>query len=187
MSFEYLRGDKLLLPYIPDKFEFKEDTLVEVYNKLKKEDLFSIVFHDNPKLDLNSFIKFFSSPVVTLSFFCQIVDGVEDLSGMCWLSDSYTAEDKVKKANGNFVFFRKYQLPNITKEFGEMALEFWLNVMSYNIITGITPALNRAALIYIKRLGFIEAGRISNYVTYNGNICDGVITYISKERYKNGR
>jgi RimJ/RimL family protein N-acetyltransferase len=190
-DFQYIRGDKMILPYLPSVLEFKEDTLVGIYNRLKEEDLYKVVFHGNPTMDLSQFISFFSSPNVALSFFCVIVDGVEYPAGMCWLTDILTADGTIKTANGNFVFFKEYQKPSYTNEFGKIALDFWLNRLKLNVVVGMTPSDNRAALLYIKRLGFKEVGRIPNYAVLFGYVCDGVITYIDQklynERYENGR
>lgn len=189
-DFEYLRGDKLLLPYSPSAIDFKETVMVDMYNRLKEDNLYEIVFHDNHHMSLNQFITFFTSGVAPLAFFCVIKDGMEIPAGLCWLTDIATHGGGVKKANGSFCFFDEFQSPEYTNPLGQMAIDYWLNVLGVHIVYGVTPSNNRPALIYIKRLGFKEVGRIPNYCYLTGNTCAGVITYIDRdiyrERYENG-
>lgn len=183
-QFNYLRGDKLLLPYAPGLIDFKDTVLVDIYNKMKEDDLYEIVFHDNHKMTLNQFISFFSSGVAPMAFFCIIKDGIEIPAGLCWVTDIVTHGGGIKKANGSFCFFKEFQTPAYTNELGKMAIDYWLNVLEIDIVYGMTPSNNRPALIYIKRLGFIEVGRIPNYCYLTGNTCAGVITYIDRDIFR---
>lgn len=189
-NFKYIRNDKMFLPYTPKIVSFKEDVLVDIYKRLKNENLYEIIFHDNPQMTFNQFISFFSSELVSLSFFCVLENEVEYPAGMCWLTDFANIDNRGKRANGSFVFFKDFQKPNYTNDFGKMALDFWFHELGVSVISGLTPSDNRSAMIYIKRLGFIESGRIPNYTILNGNICDGVITYLERsafeKRYPNG-
>jgi RimJ/RimL family protein N-acetyltransferase len=182
-SFNYIREDKILLPYLPGKIDFKEDVLVDIYNKLKEQNLYNVVFHDNSKMTFNQFISFMSSPNIAVAFFCINENGIELPVGICWLTDINTSENKIKRANGSFVFFTEYQSPRYTTSFGKMALSFWFEQLNVDVVTGLTPSMNRSALIYIKRIGFKELGRLPRYTILSGDICDGVITYMSKDMF----
>jgi RimJ/RimL family protein N-acetyltransferase len=182
-EFKYIRDNFMLLPYLPALIEFKEDVLVDMYHKLKEEDLYSVVFHDYPKQTLNQFINFFSSPLVALSFFVYVVDGVERPAGMCWLTDVVSSGGTIKKAQGSFVFFNGFQSPKYTSTFRDMGLDFWFNRLDVDIVTGMTPSTNRLALVFNKRAGFREIGRIPDFTMLSGQKCDGVITYLDRSSF----
>jgi RimJ/RimL family protein N-acetyltransferase len=179
-DFKYIRENFLLLPYAVGVIDFKEDVLVDIYNKLRDEDLYSVVFHDNPKQTLNQFISFFSSPLVALSFFVYLDNGIEVPAGMCWLTDIVSSDNVIKKAQGSFVFFKEFQSPRYTTPFREIGLDFWFNRLNVDIVTGLTPSDNRPALIFNKRAGFKEIGRIPNFTLLFGKPCHGVVTYLDK-------
>lgn len=184
-KFKYLQGDKILLPYVPETRNlFDEDTLVRVYQRIKEDDLMSLVFHDNPDITLNQFVAYFSTNLVNLAFFCVVENEVEQLAGMCWLTESMEIQGKVKRGNASFLFFKKYQTPKITSALGKMGLDYWFNQLHYTNIIGLTPDLNRSAIIYVRRLGFKEVGRIVNYSVLFGCKCAGVITYMDTELYQ---
>lgn len=184
MEFQYIRDNLMILPYVPGAVDFKEDTLVGIYHQLKQEGLYETVFHENPKMTLNEFIRFFSSSAASLAFFCVIQDGIEVPAGMCWLTDLVRVDGMFVKGQGSFVFFKEFQKPMYTNALGRIALDFWFNKMELGIVVGITPSNNRAALLYAKRIGFTENGRIPMYTSLHGNICDGVITSMRREDYK---
>jgi RimJ/RimL family protein N-acetyltransferase len=189
-KFEYLRGDKLLLPYSPGLIDFKETVLVDMYNKLHEDDLYEIVFHDNPKMSLNQFITFFTSGLAHLAFFCVIENEVEVPAGLCWICDIVSHEGGTRKGNVSFCFFKEFQNPKYTNDLGRMALEYWMNVLQIDLIYASTPVDNRLSVMYVKRVGFKEVGRIPNYCFFQGNTCASMIIYIDrdiyKERYGNG-
>lgn len=187
-EFEFRRGDLLMMPYDPKIGVFNEESLISFYDRLHVEELWDIVFHENPEMSLREFLNFFNVPMNLLQVF-TIAEGdrFSDVAGLAWLTEVTTCQGILTRALGSFVFFRKYQSPKYTDEFCKIILDYWFNVLMINTIVGLTPAENRLALLYVKRAGFREVGRMPSYTTLGKKIMDGVITSMTKEEYLSTR
>jgi len=185
VEFEFVQGNLMLLPYQAGIGVYKDNALVELHDRLKREELWHIVFHEGPGMTLLEFMNFFSTgrnPLQILS----IVDGdiVVDVAGMSWLSDFLVCDKVLKKAVGSFVFFRDYQKPFYTDAFGSMILQFWFEKLGLDTLVGVTPEPNRAALSYVKRCGLNEVARVPRLTTYRGEVVTGVVTCLTKDEYR---
>lgn len=185
-DFEFVRGNLMLLPYEPTFGVYKEDALISIYNRLKTEGLFDIVFHESTNMTLLQFMNFFSDPSKSLSQIFSLVDGdkIVDIVGMAWVTDIAVCAGKLTRAVGSFVFFKDYQKPAYTDQFAWMVIDYWFNVLGIDTIVGVTPEENRAALIYVKRAGFKEVGRLPNYTTYKGEVTAGVVTLMTRDQFQ---
>lgn len=178
----------VVLPYNPTSGVYREDTLVILYNRLKAEGLYEIVFHENPSMSLLAFMNFFSEPGCLLQV-CSITDGQRfvDTAGMSWVCELTSCDGVLNRAVGSFVFFRDYQKPIYTDQFGEEILKYWFDILGLHTVVGITPSRNRAARSYVKRLGFKEVGIAESYTSLGGMVDDGVMNIMTRERFKTGR
>lgn len=185
-EFEFRRGDFVMMPYDPKKGIYNEESLVSFYNRLHAEELWDIVFHENPEMSLREFLNFFNVSINLLQVF-SITEGDRfvDVAGLAWLTDLTTCQGVLTRALGSFVFFKKYQNPKFTDAFCKIVLGYWFNYLKIDTIVGLTPAMNRLALIYVKRSGFREVGRLPSYTTFGKKVMDGVITSMTREEYLN--
>ncbi len=184
-DFEYVRGRLMLTAYAPKVGTYKEEALMLLYNRLKEQDLWDTVFHESPGMSLLEFMNFFSNGNCLLQILC-IVDGstIVDIAGMSWIADITVCQNILTRAVGSFLFFQEYQKPMYTDPFSEMILGYWFEVLKMDLVVGVTPEPNRAALIYVKRAGLKEVGRLPNYTTYKGAIVTGVVTSMTKQEYQ---
>lgn len=184
-NFNWHQPPFMLAPYAGGKGLYAADTLVTLYYRLKQEDLYDTVFHDNPDMDLYGFMNFFSTPSVMLSL-CSLVEGeqVQDIAGMAWLVGPEQFGTR-KRGLGSFVSFRDYHQPALTDQMGRMVLQYWLDYLGTDVVVGMTPAENQLAVRFIKRLGFEELFRMPEYSNFRGRICDTVVTRMTKEQYHN--
>ena len=70
-------------------------------------------------------------------------------------------------------------------EVGKKVLEYWWSLQAggrgLEVILGIVPAFNERAIAFVKKLGFIEAGRVPRlFLDTNGKQCDSVICYLER-------
>ena len=184
-EYKYQKGNLLLVPYSVEAKNLPEDVLLQLYNKLKSEDLWDIVFHEATDFTLLKFMNFFSGGGGLLQILV-VTDGkgFYDSAGMAWIGDLALCAGKLTRGTGSFVFFKDYQRPAYTDTFCDIILDFWYNNLGLDIILGVTPEPNRPALLYIKRSGFKELARIPNYTTYAGEVVAGVVTSMTKAEYK---
>jgi RimJ/RimL family protein N-acetyltransferase len=184
-EFEYSRGNLLLTAYSPKVGLLQEDALIHLYKRLKEEGLWDIVFHESHDLSMLEFMNYFSKPTCLLQILCIVKDGViVDFAGMAWVSEISTCAGAMTRALGSFLFFKLYQKPMYTDQFAEIILGYWFEKLGLDVIVGVTPEPNRAALVYVKRAGFTEVGRIPGYTTFNGEAVSAVITAMTKQQYK---
>ena len=183
-EFQCIQDGLAVFPYHPKAGAFKEDALIRLYERLKTEELFDIVFHENPGLTALEFLNFFNQPRNLLLIF-GVVDGDQfDTAGLAWLSDVTLCSDQLTRATGSFVYFKQYQRAPYTDAFGKRALEYWFKYLHINTLVGLTPESNRAALIYIKRLGLKECGRVPQFTTLFGKVTDAVVTVMTAVEYE---
>jgi RimJ/RimL family protein N-acetyltransferase len=183
-EYQFKRGNLLLLPYDPRVGVYKEDALIDVYKRLKQEDLWDIVFHEDSGVTMLKFMNFFSDGRSLLQVLA-ISDGknIVDIVGMAWISDITTCGGILTRGVGSFLFFKDYQKPHFTDLLGEMIIEYWFTQLGLDVVVGVTPLPNRAALIYAKRTGFKEVGRLPHYTTFKGEVVTGVVTSMTKQEY----
>lgn len=185
-DYRYKRGHLLLTAYSPKVGTMKEDILIVIYNRLKEQGLWGTVFHESPGMSMLEFMNFFSYGNCLLQILC-VTDSagtIVDIAGIAWLADLVVCQNILTRAVGSFVFFKEYQKPIYTDQFSEIILDFWFTEMKVDVIVGVTPEPNRAALLFVKRAGFKEVGRLPGYTTLDGKIVTGVVTSMSKQEHK---
>jgi hypothetical protein len=188
-KFEPRRGPYLMIPYCPQEGTAQHQALIDLYFRLKSEGLNKVVFHENPGVSLLEFMNFFSGPKTLLQILAIIAEEkVVDICGMAWLADMTSCSSGILiKGTGSFLFFKNYQKPAYTDPFRDLIFNYWFDVLKLQTLVGLTPSLNRAASIFVKRLGMKEIGRVPNYTTYDNQVCDGIISWMSQEEYHASR
>ena len=183
-EFQFVRGDLMVLPYHPRVGVYKEQTLEMLYNRLHEEDLWNIVFHENPSMSFLQFRNFFND-LRNLLQVCSVIEGdrVIDVAGMAWVSDVTNCGEILTRAVGSFVFFHEYQKPFYTDRFARILLEYWFDTLSIDTIIGVTPEDNRAACLFIKRAGFKQVGFVPCFTTLKGKINAAIISCMTKDGY----
>ena len=184
-EYKFQRDNLLLVPYDAQVGNLPEEVLITLYNRLKAEDLWSLVFHESTNVTLLKFMNYFSGGQGLLQVLA-ITDqrGNYQPVGMAWVADVVVCAGVHTRGVGSFVFFKDYQKPHFTTPFSEMIVEYWMEVLKLDFVMGVTPEPNRAALLYVKRAGFKEIARLPNYTTFNGEVVTGVVTSMTKVEYK---
>jgi hypothetical protein len=103
---------------------------------------------------------------------------------MAWLSDITSCSGLMTKAIGSFVFFKDYQKPAYTDPFCDLAFNYWFETLGIDTLVGLTPEPNRLSSIFIKRHGMDEICRIPQYTTFDGKVCAGIVSCLTKEGYR---
>src|SRR5207248_4535851 len=165
-----------------------ESAIVLAWQKLHAEDLYSVVFHENPSMTLAQFVGFFSQSNVAVQLCLDLTEETNpQLAGMVWLAD-ITDLPSHRRATGSFVFFRDYQSPRWTSKFAEMTLEYWFTELGIDYLLGVTPRLNRAARLFaVRHLQSTYAATVPGYTSYGGQACDALLITLTKEKYMDRR
>lgn len=177
------KGNKVIMPFVRDQSVYCDDALANLYKRIKAEGIWNVVFHDNPEMDLYDFMSLFMRPTTFLQIMSIVEeDKFKDIAGMAWLTDVINCSGKLLRGEGSFLFFKDYQNPKFTNEFGRMILDFWFMVLGLDTVVGLTPITNRPAISYIRRMGFSIVGSIPKYTTL-GEATDAVISCMTRDDY----
>jgi hypothetical protein len=179
---ECVDGKCVILPIGRDE-PTTMDLLSIAYERLKSEGLLPIVFHDRPDISPRDFVLFMLSPSTLVQLLLDI-SGTPKPAGIVWLADLEECNGGLTRGLASFCFYRDYQSPEWSGPFGRLVLTYWLDCLRVSSLVGLTPEPNRAAVLYAKRTGFKEVGRLRNHMIYEGRVCDAVVTQITQEDWK---
>lgn len=169
----------------------RADLLVEgevflpgLWKQLKDEGVFEMFFHDHPELTFGQFVQALSNPAERLDVICEVAeDGVTitSLAALALLTQ-ITVTPLLKRAIGNFLLFRKYWDHRESTVIGRVILDDWFK--EFDVIGGMTPKLNRAALSFVHRMGFRSVGEVPEFCSYLGERCNAILTCMRKSEWE---
>lgn len=144
------------------------DSLVRVaWAQLERDGLVPTVFPGADIADADDFLEFFKLPGILPVFFAA----EDKLLGFAWLSNIAH-----NSAWANFACF-KASWGKHTIASGEKVIGYWFGLGPIEVLVGTTPASNRKALAFIRKLGFTSIGTIPR-IAHGG---DGmVISYLER-------
>lgn len=157
---------------------FGEVILPGLWKRLHDEGSFEMFFHDCPDLTFGGFVSALSRPEEQVHAVC-LMDGpgdnaqVIDTAAIAMVTDIRISE-KVKRGLANFILMQAYWGAEDAEKIGMVILDAWFRELT--VIAGLTPHTNERALRYAQHMGFRIVGRLPQFVTYRGEVCDAVIT-----------
>lgn len=166
-----------------------EPLMTAIFNRMKSEDLYRIVFHERgDDFTFAQFIQFFSRQDVFPQICVEVdQDGrIVDLGGLCWLAE-YDQMPSHTRATGSFIFFRKFMSRKWTLGWGRMILAYYFepapNGMGIDCLIGMTPGPNRAARLYSRKVGLSYKAVLPGYTCYMGKPADAHIAMMTRSEY----
>lgn len=177
----------MLVDYTPQTFAGGEVFLPGMWERMHKDGTFELFFHEGPEMNFWQFVALLSEP----SRKVQLVMGHNEKgdfvehAGMVIL-DQILHTDFLRRVVGNFVFFKEYWNRHDSLDIGWAVLNHWFGKLDADNITGVTPETNRPALLFVKRLGFVEAARIPDFTVFGPAACAGVFTYMTRQMWRDG-
>lgn len=161
--------------------EIGEDLLAAAYLMMKHDGLLETVFYESvPPLWLflswatnpnSKFIGCFVRPTLD-------VDAVE-MAGLGWLWQMGGVPGAMKAETG-MVFLKKWQHSGIPVELAEKMLDCSFGPLGRDVLYGVTPVRNRAALLFSRKLGFKQTEPLPKYGSWHGEPTDIVMSYLEK-------
>jgi len=131
-----------------------DDLIIKLYHELDMDGVIDTVFNDE-MTDSARFVRFMKDPG-NLPVFILVGGG---LMGVGWLNNI-----KSNYAMGHFAFVKR-SWGERSLDMGRRILKYWFSFPGdygplFDVLIGNIPAQNRAAIRYIKKLGFVEVGEI---------------------------
>ncbi len=167
----YRDGDQIV------EHGMSDSLLAAAYLRFQRDELLPVLFYENP-MTLLEFLGFYLKPQ-TYTLGCYRVPaggGTLELCGMLWINDRIQMGKKHARANVGMGFFRGSGGITSLVNFANIGIEWAFDNLKIDSLFGITPAKNRAAVIFGQKLGFEQFGPIPNGTVWNDELCD---TYLS--------
>jgi RimJ/RimL family protein N-acetyltransferase len=156
-----------------------------LWKRMHDDGTFNMFFHEGAEMSFCQFGALLATPVDKV----QLVIGHDENgtavehAGMLLLTH-ILYNDVVKRAVGNFLFFKEYWNRHDTQELGQAVLDHWFGVMDFDVIAGTTPRGNRAAIQFIKRLGFQIIGDIPDFTQFDGKRCASATSFMTRKMWQ---
>lgn len=150
-------GDLTIIPYVEvnEQRTVPDSIIIELFNGMVKDKVLKKVFYSKTVESASQLIEFLKDPhnyaVVTMD--------KDKVCGVAWLNGLYN-----NHADAHFCFLRRAWGENSYK-LGERIIQYWFAFESngkklLEVLLGMTPASNKAALRFIEKLGFTKVGVI---------------------------
>jgi|SRR5579872_207376 len=152
------------------------DWLARAYFQMRAEGILPVVFF-NEEPDIASFLRWFTRPeAVVCGCFRDSV-----LRGLGWVS----AQEKMgnyRKAEVGMAFFRNRGPDALA--FARMMLTLVFERYPIDFMYGTTPASNKLAIRFARKLGFTITGPLPNYCLWKDLPCGAYISSLSRDDFR---
>lgn len=155
-----------------------DDMLALAYLRARAEGLFAALFWEREP-ELRAFLEWCNrKDAVVVGCFSGV-----NLAGL-------GAVTSIKKRGNRMlgdvseIFFREYQVQGVTEEFGRLLLKFAFEEVKMTDLYGVTPAKNYPAVRFLRHMGFMATEPIPNLCVWNGQNCDGIISWLTLEMWQ---
>ena len=166
-----------MVPARADLMPQGEILLPGVWKQLHDEGIFEMFFHDHPDMTFGQFVQVLSNPAEMVEFVCEVdADGNVQKAAAITMLTQITKTDVLRRAVGNFLLFRDYWNHKDSDEIAQVILKHWFVEVQLDVIVGVTPKANRAAVQFIHRAGFTSIGEIPLFTSYKGSLSPGVVS-----------
>ena len=162
-------GDLTVTPILTDIL------LAKAYIRMLEEGLLDTVFYQKTPTITEFMLEYLTQgKIVTLGCFRG-----SEFCGLGWVM-APVSMDGFTRAETGMCFFRGEKQ---AVKFGRMMLRSFFTRYSIDVIFGTTPAPNRAALIYARRLGFHMTGPVPGLCSWKNQLSDGWISTMTRKQW----
>jgi hypothetical protein len=166
-----------------------DEVLAFAYSRFKREGLLPILFYEHQYTLLQFVAKYIDNNTSTLACFQKVWNPLKQdefdflLCGIGWINDLTNMGPDFKRANCGMAFFRGFSKPNFLVRFAHMMIEWAFDHLDIDALHGITPAKNRAAVLFSKKCGFQVVGPLEAGTVWNGELCDVYMSAMTIKRW----
>jgi hypothetical protein len=177
----YRLGDFIVMPLTD------QDLIATTYLRLKQEGLLQR-FYSGIVPSLSQFMSYcLSNDSMTLACFRPDLDTSQNtfrMGGLGMISQPIDMGSGVCKCEVSEVFFREYQKRAWTQTWCRLMLQYIFDKLPISVVYGTTPEHNRAALLFMKSMGFQSMKEpIPHYSVWDGKECGCYVSWMSRDRW----
>ena len=165
-----------------------DDSLLFCYQKFREDDLIQVVFHEWPDINVYEFLTVFRDPSAnTLGAFRENPETFRwDLEGLLWTT-GYSNKGRFNRYTVGMGFFRGITDLDRLLGYAQLGVSWCFDRLKADVLYGNTPAKNRAALIFGRRLGFQQTNPLEAGCIYDGELSSTVYSSLTKEKWQQVR
>ncbi len=170
-----LRRDELVVAPL-----ISESMLGWTYLRFEREKLLPVIFHESVP-SISWFIKTFTENAAIGCFRQAPGKDQADMVGMGWVNSIMEMNGGHRKGEIGMAFFREVKN---TLEYGKLMTTWAFENLNVHALFGTTPAPNRAAVLFVRRMGFQMFGPVEAFATWEGKLCSVWISVMTKEKWE---
>lgn len=158
-----------------------DEQLAFLYARFKSDKTLDLLFYEH-SMSLKEWIDTYLDPQhCTLGCFKADATGKWDLYGLGWINEVVRLGGKYLRGNIGQGFVRHAESP---LRFGQMMLAWAFEQLNLDLLMGVTPAANRAACIFPRKLGFTMSGPVPCGTVWRGELAEVWISTMTKEQWQ---
>lgn len=161
----------------------RDSDILNLYYKMEDQDLVDKVFIDGSINNADEFMRIMTDQTKVLFFTLNYKDNI---AGVIWLNRQQNHKFQI-----HFLFFKEWHGTIEIVEMGKAVLDYVLNTINIpnsfvDVVIGYIPVLNRAANMYMHKIGAIKVGIIPNskYNASKQKSEDAVMYYATRDSIK---
>jgi RimJ/RimL family protein N-acetyltransferase len=160
-----------------------DEILASIYIRLKAEGLLPILFYQKIPSLLDFLAMYLRPEMFSLSAWIRTGDEMR-LMGIGSLDIPQPIGGGLKKGEVSETFFREFQRREYTLVACQLILQWGFEKTGVFQFHGCTPVRNRAAVRFLKGLGFGSMKEeLPNFVSFNGEPCGVILSWLDKNRW----
>ena len=161
-----------------------QDILATAYLRFKAEGLLPLFFHeDETPLDLYQFLTWCMEAAGYMMGAYQQQGDQLICTGIGKVGKPHSMGGGYQKAEVAMMFFREFQVRDLTMPTCQMMIEMVFDRTNLDVLFGTTAERNRAALRFMKAIGF-EYAKVGCFTTWQGQMCATYASWMSEEKWR---
>lgn len=157
------------------------DLLATIYLRLKSENLIERVFYEETP-DLATFLRIMTAGNSYMLGSFSMDGEMATLTGYGWM-EMVSIGGGYHKGTLQFGFFRQWQNGDWTRRSARLMIDWVFEKTMMDSVHGYTSVKNRAMVAFSKSLGYKQS-ILPHYSTWHGELCDVVISSMSKAQWR---
>lgn len=164
-----------------------EEVIATVYIRLKQDGLLDKVWYMNPNIKLSEVLAWAKIPnnLFYGAFFQADGSDKSEICGLAWINETVALSPTEKRGEVGMAFLREWQRDDIPLQICEMILDDGFLNENLVVVFGTTPVKNPLAMRFVKKIGLREIGIAPKFVSWHGEPCDALLSYVTKEQWFN--
>lgn len=170
-----------------------EVALGTAYLLLNAEDLIPVIWHYRTPPTLSEFLELtkMRNAIYYVCYAKAIEGGNHEIAGLGWAVNLVPVGEREDRAyfrgDVGMAFLRKFSHGSIAVELATQCLDDAFMKCDVEILHGVTPVMNQAAIRFVGKLGFTKLGIAPLYTTFKGEPCDALLSYMTRSQWNQPR